>query len=175
MRKLLDQGWRCLAAAGVVSLVLTACGASHPPAPKTNALPLTAGLKVVRSAAGLSGVDTATGRHYRYMIITGRRGRSSVSLLRAEVRKLTPLGWRLQPTVDISNDNHTSTVGIAHPGVVVVLNGPRDIYVAFQYLTGVHDLDTAGLGPAEPPLSPLNREIRGGTPMMGVVLGHRND
>ena len=175
MRKLLCRGWRCLASAGVVSLALTACGASHPPAPKTNILPLTPGLKVVRSAAGLSGIDTGTGRHYRYMIITGRHGRSSLSLLRAEVRQLTPLGWRLQPIIGVSNDNQTSTVGIAHPGVVVVLNGPHDIYVAFQYLTGVHDLDTAGLGPAEPPLAPLNREIRSGIPMLGVVLGHQND
>jgi hypothetical protein len=174
-RKLLRRGWRSLALAGTVSAAVAACGSSHPSAPKTSALPLAAGLKVARSVGGLSGVDTGTGRHYRYMVITGRRGTKSLSLLRYEVRRLKPLGWRLQPIIYINNHNQTTTVGIAHHGVVVVLNGPHDIYVALQYLTSVHNLDTAGVGPGGSALAPLNRKIRNGIPMLGVVMGHRND
>ena len=109
------------------------------------------------------------------MIIAGRRGVSAPGLLDSEVSRLRSLGWRLEkPITIVANDNHTPTVGLDHHGAVVILDGPHDIYVAFEYLDGVRDLDQAvALNPGGS-VAALRREIRSGTPMLSATLGHQH-
>jgi hypothetical protein len=108
------------------------------------------------------------------MIIAGRRG-VSAPVLRSEVDRLRSLGWRLeQPITIVANDDHTSTVGLGHHGAVAILDGPYDIYVAFEYLDGVRDLDQAVALNRGRSVAPLRREIRNGTPMLSATLGHQH-
>jgi hypothetical protein len=162
---------------GVAAVAAVGCGAaSHPPAPTTSTLRLAPGLRVIRSVAGLSDIDSGSGRHYRYMIVGGPRHARPAGLLTSEVRLLRRHDWRLErPITVVDNGNHTTTVGPTHHGAVVVLDGPHDVYVALQFLSDMHDLNQAvELNPGGQ-VGPLGREIRSGVPMLSATLGHQND
>lgn len=156
------------------SWVAASCGAANfPPAPRASTLRLLPQMKVDRSVSGPGYNDVR--RHFRYMILAGQHGTTSEALLRAEVALLTRDGWHLQPTTYVNNANQTTTVGLRQHGAVVVLLGPRGMYVALEYLKGVGDLTREGESPTGPgPPTRLYREIRDGVPMLSAVLGHRD-
>jgi hypothetical protein len=110
------------------------------------------------------------------MMVAGPSGARPSAVLRSEVQLLQLHSWRLErPITVVDNGNHTTTVGLTHHGAVVVLDGPHDIYVALQYLNGVHDLNQAvELNPGDP-VALLRRDIRGGIPLLSATLGHQND
>jgi hypothetical protein len=171
--------WRlslvCAVAATIV--VASGCGrTSRPPAPKNAALALVPGLRIVRSVAGLSAIDSGSGRHYRYTIVAGPHRARPAALLRSEVQLLEKHGWRLErPITIVDNGNHTTTVGLTHHRAVVLLDGPHDLYVALQYLNGVHDLNQAYELDPGGPVAPPRGDIRKGVPMLSATLGHQND
>ena len=156
----------------VAAALCASCGATrYPAALPTSALPRLPRLTVARTIAGPGYNDV--NRHYRYMILVGQRGTTSEANLRAEVTLLVTRGWHLQPTTTVNNANQTATVGLGYHGAVVVLNGPKDIYVALEYLKAIGDLNQAEPpGEAASPLF-LRHEIHSGVPMLSAVLGHR--
>lgn len=163
------------AALSFAAVAVCGCGAGHPSAPRIEALALAPGLRVVSSVTGPGVVDSATGQHFRYMIITGPRGSSAESLLRTEVNGLENRRWRLLPTRVGEGNGHTVNFGLNAHDVAHGLDGPNGVYAALAYLKDVNDLDHSPYHPLGRSLARLRREIQHGVPMLNAVITNQDN
>lgn len=158
-----------------LALVISGCGSSHPPAPRSSALPLAPGLSILSSMTGPSVVDSASGEHFRYMIIAGRGHGSSAALLRAEARELLDKGWRLRATTLRQPDGHTETFGLAAHGVEHGFFSPNGVYAALAYIADQRDLKEA-LGPSgQASDARLRRNVTARVPLLSATLSEVHD
>lgn len=167
---------RCLGAAFGAALVLSGCGSARQyPAPPAHALPLAAGVTIVRSNVSGNDVDSALHRQYRELLLAGLRHQHPVDTLRAEVGVLQRAGWRRVSTTWTNNAGDSVTTGLAHQGAITILDGPGKIYVALEYIASVHARSRETAVNDHGGSGPLRRLAGSRRPLLRATLGHNYD
>jgi hypothetical protein len=156
------------------TLATAGCGGQQP-APRTAALPLPPGVRVIASAPGGSAIDTAhDNKQYRYMAISGPSGMSGPRLLDDVVRFLVRSGWRHSASSLTRNDGTDVTRGVvpSTPGALVLIDSPDGkVYAGLNAVAGISEVGSETGGT---PLGDgvITRAIRQHCPVAMVTLGN---